>query len=201
MVYEQMVEKLKGMLSEKKFEHSMEVKDCAVKLAFIYDGDVEKASIAGLLHDCAKCLSDEELLKKAEEFGILLDDILKRESAILHASVGAEIARRDFEVTDSDILNSIKNHTTGNENMSLLDKIIYIADYISEDRKFPGIEELRKVAQEDINAGVLMGMDLTIKHILSKGRLIHPETIKARNSLIICNPGIDYTLFQAKSHI
>jgi len=192
MTYDQMNEKLMGMLTQKKFEHSLAVKDSAVKLAFIHNGDIEKASVAGLLHDCAKCMTDQELLKKAEEFGILLDGILRRETGILHAAVGAEIAKRDFEVTDPDILNAIMHHTTGNENMGLLDKIIYIADYISEDRKFQGIEDLRKVVQEDLNAGVLMGMDFTLKHVISKGRLIHPQTIKARNSLLIENPDLSY---------
>ncbi|MGE5328420.1 MAG: bis(5'-nucleosyl)-tetraphosphatase (symmetrical) YqeK [Deltaproteobacteria bacterium] len=192
MTYEQMTKKLMGMLSQKKYEHCIAVKDSAVKLAFIHGADAEKASIAGLLHDCAKCMTEQELLKKAEEFGILLDDVSKREAGILHAAIGAEIAEREFEVTDTDILNAIKSHTTGKENMNLLDKIIYIADYISEDRNFKGIKDLRKVAQEDLNAGVLMGMDFTIGHVISKGRLIHIETIKARNALIIENPGISY---------
>jgi len=197
MNYEQMVEKLMGMLSKEKFEHSLQVKDSAVKLAFIHNGDAEKAAVAGLLHDCAKCMTDQDLLIKAQKYSILLDDILRREPGILHAVVGAEVARREFEVTDADILNAIRHHTTGEEKMGLLEKIIYIADYISEDRKFEESEELRKVVQEDLNAGVLMGMDLTIRHVISKGRLIHPITINARNSLIIENPGIDYTLYQA----
>ncbi|MGE5472935.1 MAG: bis(5'-nucleosyl)-tetraphosphatase (symmetrical) YqeK [Ignavibacteriales bacterium] len=192
MNFDQMTEKLKGMLSSKKFEHCLAVKDSAVKLAFIHNADVEKASVAGLLHDCAKCMTEQELLKKAEEFGILLDGILRRETGMLHASIGAEIAKREFEVTDIDIINAILYHTTGKESMSLLEKIIYIADYISEDRKFPGIEDLRKVVQEDLDAGVLMGMDYTIKHVISKDRLIHPETIKARNFLLIENPKLTY---------
>lgn len=197
MNYEQMAQKLMEMLSKKKFEHSLQVKDSAIKLAFIHNGDIEKAAIAGLLHDCAKCMTNEELLIKAEEYSILLDDVLRKEAGILHAAVGAEFARREFEVADTEILNAIRYHTTGNEKMGLLEKIIYIADYISEDRKFMEVEELRKVVREDLNAGVLMGMDLTITHVISKGRLIHPITINARNSLIIENPGIDYTLYHA----
>lgn len=192
MNFDQMTEKLAGILNKKKVEHCLAVKDSAVKLAFIHGVDVEKASVAGLLHDCAKCMTEQELLKNAGEFGILLDGILRREAGMLHAVIGAEIARREFEITDIDILNAIKYHTTGKENMSLLEKIIYIADYISEDRKFPGIDDLRKVVQEDLNAGVLMGMDFTIKNTISKGRLIHPETIKARNFLLIENPELTY---------
>jgi len=201
MDYEQMTEKLRGMLSKNKFEHSIQVKDSAVKLAFIHNGDIEKAAVAGLLHDCAKCMTNQDLLIKAKKYSILLDDVLRKEPGILHAAVGAEIAKGEFEVTDSDILDAIRHHTTGNEKMGLLEKIIYIADYISEDRKFPEIEDLRKVVQEDLNAGVLMGMDLTIKHVISKGGLIHPITINARNSLIIENPGIDYTLYQVINRI
>jgi len=192
MTFDQMTEKLMKMLSQKKYEHSLAVKDAAVKLAIIHNADIEKASVAGLLHDCAKCMGEQKLLKKSVEFGILLDDVSKREVGILHASVGAEIAEREFEVTDPDILNAIMYHTTGKEKMSLLEKIIYVADYISEDRNFSGVEDLRKVVQEDLNAGVLMGMDFTIKYVISKGRLIHVETIKARNSLLIENPSLSY---------
>lgn len=195
MTFEEISEKLKSMLTEKKFEHSLAVKDAAVKLAFLNNADVEKASIAGLVHDCAKCFQEEDLLKKAEEFGILIDGVMRKETGLLHGPVGAEIAKREFGIEEAEILDTIRHHTTGCENMSLLGKIVYIADYISEDRKFPEAESLRKAAFEDLNAGVLMGMDITIKYIIAKGRLIHPETIKARNDIIVKNPGIDYKLF------
>ncbi len=193
MTIEQMTEKLKCMVTPEKLVHSLAVKDAIVRLSQVYGGSPEKAAAAGLVHDCAKSLDNEELLKLAGEFGILVDSIQEREPAILHAPVGAELARIEFGIIDSEILNAIRCHTTGCEGMGLLSRLLYVADYISEDRAFPEVESLRKVSSVNLDAAVIMGMDLSIRHVISKGGLIHPDTISARNSMIQKNPGLDYT--------
>lgn len=176
---------LEEKLTLKRYYHSIGVQKTAVKLAKIYSGPIQKASIAGLVHDCAKDLSDKELLKYAVKFGILLDDVLYHSSKLLHGAVGAELAKTEFGINDEEILNAIKFHTIGKENMSLLEKIIYIADYIEPGRNFKGVELLRKAALSNLDKAVLMAIDNTIRYVLSKEELLHPLTVQARNFLLL----------------
>lgn len=192
MTTNELILKLKEMLPEKRFRHSEGVANMAVKLAEFYGVDEEKARIAGLLHDCAKDMTDEEILKLVEKFDILIDDVQRSAVNIVHGHVGAEIARQQFGVTDNEILNAIRYHTTGKENMSFLDKIIYVADYIEPNRDFPGVDVLRKVSFIDIDLAVLLGIDTTINYIIHKNALIHPDTIHARNYMLQKNPKLDY---------
>ncbi|KPU44160.1 putative nicotinate-nucleotide adenylyltransferase [Oxobacter pfennigii] len=177
-------EKLKAMLSPKRYMHSLGVRDTAVKLAKLYGTDEDKAAIAGLIHDCAKGLSDELLLKIAREIGIETQGIYEKQPELLHGPAGTYMAKKDFKIEDEEILHSIMCHTTGCENMSLLDKIIYIADYIEPNRSFPGLEELRKAAFRDIDEAMLLALDNTIKHVINKKQMIDIQTIKARNYIL-----------------
>ena len=192
MTMDEMIEKLQNMVTPKRFRHSLAVRDAALQLSSKYGGDEEKAAVAGLVHDCAKGLADMEMLKLADEFGILIDSVHRTEINILHAPVGAMLARNEFGITDEEVFKAIRYHTTGCENMGLITKILYIADYIAEGRNFPEVEDLRKVAYINLDAAVLMGMDLTIQYVISKNGLVHPDTINARNYLILENSGIDY---------
>ncbi|QXM05907.1 bis(5'-nucleosyl)-tetraphosphatase (symmetrical) YqeK [Crassaminicella indica] len=176
---------LKSRLTEKRYLHSLGVQKTAENLAKIYNGSITKASIAGLVHDCAKNLSAEQLLNYAERFGILVDGVTKFQPGLLHGAVGAEIAKREFNIEDDEILNAIKFHTTGKENMTLLDQIIYLADYIEPNRNFNGVELLREAALQDLNKATLMAFNHTIKYIVSKGELLHLNTIFARNDLLL----------------
>lgn len=176
---------LQKKLTPQRYAHSLGVQQTAEMLAKIYSTSTEKASIAGLLHDCAKDFDDDELLKYANQFDILLDGVLKHQKQLLHGVVGAEIARFEFKIEDNDIINAIKYHTTGKEDMSLLEKIIYIADYIEPSRDFPGVENLRRLALLDIDKAILMAFDHTINYVVSKGELLHPITISARNFLLL----------------
>jgi len=176
--------RLKSMISEHRYKHSLGVQETAVKLAEIYNADVDKASIAGLIHDCAKDFSDQELLKMAEQYGIEINDVCKNQPGLLHGPVGAYVARDEFMIEDEEILRSITYHTTGCENMSMLDKIIYIADYIEPGRDFPGVEVLRDVTYKNIDNGILMALDSTIKYVIERGQLIDILTIRARNYII-----------------
>jgi len=171
-------------IGESRYLHSIRVKETAEKLAEIYNCDQEKASIAGLLHDCGKLKDESHLLKMCYEFGIILNGEFEGNSSLLHGALGAEIAKRVFSIEDEDILSSIKYHTTGKQNMTILEKIIYIADYIEPKRSFPGIDDIRNLAFRDLDATLLKIMDNTIKYIIDNGWIIHCDTINARNYLV-----------------
>ncbi len=178
-------EELKNSLSHKRYIHSLGVEETAIKLARIYNESIEKASIAGLIHDLAKDFSNVELLHYAKDFDILHNDIFSFHPSLLHGMVGAELAKRKFHIKDEEILDAIRFHTTGKRDMSILEKIIYLADYIEPNRSFPKVEELRKVAFLNLDEGVLKALDHTIHYIVQKGELLHPDTIHARNFLLL----------------
>ncbi len=181
-----MKEKLQASLKPSRYEHSLRVAKTAKKLAKQYGADVEKAKIAGLLHDCAKGLVLEEQQQEAirGELSIMEDQMIFMDDKLMHAFVGSYLAKRDYGVYDPEILSAIRSHTVGNENMSKLDKIIFLADYIEPGRDFPGVGHLREVAFEDLDQGVLEAMNGTISHLARSGLLIHPESILSRNALI-----------------
>lgn len=181
---EQIIEKLKTMISGKRIEHSLNVRDVAVRLASHYGADVEKARVAGLLHDCAKGFRCDEALKLAKEYELQLDKVTLNHHALLHAPLGAKIAQVEFGITDEEILDAIRFHTTGRENMTLLDKIVCLADYIEPGRGFRGIDEIRSLAFSDINMALGKAFGSTINFIVSKNYILHPTTVLARNSLL-----------------
>lgn len=169
----------------KRYEHSLRVVDVAVKLAKIYNADIEKVETAALLHDCAKFQEETSLLKRVSDFDIILDNIMQNNMELIHGPLGSKIAEIEYCVLDKEILDAIYYHTIGRVNMTLLDKIIYIADYIEPRRNFPGVEEIRVMAFEDLNESLLMAMDNTILFLIKNNNLIHPNTIEARNHLIL----------------
>lgn len=176
--------KLKEKLSESRFKHSLGVMTTAEKLAKRFGADIVKSKLAGLVHDCAKEIHPREQLKLAENFGILLDEIERQETVLIHGPLGAFIAKKDFKIKDEEILRAIKIHTTGDKNMTLLDKIIFIADYIEPSRNFPGVDILRKQAHEDLDKAIVTAIDSTISHVMDKGSLLHPKTVNARNFIL-----------------
>lgn len=176
---------LKKRLSPKRYTHSVGVCETAVKLAKLYNVSVEKAKIAGLLHDYAKDLSDEEIKRYIKEFNLSLDKLLRSHINLAHGIIGAELVKREFKIIDNDILNAIKYHTTGRKNMSCLEKIVYLADYIEPNRNFPGIEEIRRVSFLNLDEGVLLALNSSITYIIKKGRLLHENSVFARNSIIL----------------
>lgn len=172
-------------IGQKRYEHSLRVVETALRLAKLHNIDPEKAKIAGLLHDCAKIRDRASLLKKASSFDIINDIVLKENTELIHAHLGAEVARREFMVKDEDILNAIRYHTTGRVAMSGLEKIIFLADYIEPMRNFPGVENVRHLAELDLDLALLKAMDQTLVFLISKESLISKETIEARNYLIM----------------
>lgn len=187
MTEKEMSQKLQRMISESRYKHSLSVQKLAKELASIRGCNLKKASIAGLLHDCAKGMSDAELFEASKRYHIELDEIeVQFKGALLHPLIGARLASEIFGVDDPEILNAIRNHTTGSPNMSTLDKIIYICDYSEPTRQYNDAqtERIRELAYKDLNLATLEAMDQKIIYLIQKGYLIHPRTVAARNSVL-----------------
>lgn len=185
MDIKQIEKTLKGMLPERRLKHSLNVSKCAVKLSEIYKCDKEKAEIAGLVHDCAKYFTDEQIEDSIKRFNVELDPLEVNNIALSHSVIGSYVAVDVFNIKDEEIINAIKYHTTGKENMSLLEKIIYMADLIEEGRNFPKVEELRELTYSGkLEEALLLSFNNTIKFIIDNNQLIHPRTIKARNYIL-----------------
>lgn len=184
MDYKEAVIELESMTSKKRFKHTMGVVDASKKLAKLYGEDPKKAKIAALLHDCAKCFDAKQIEEHIDRYGIMLDNIEREEYELVHGKIGREIAKDRFKIEDEDILNSIEYHTTGRVGMSVLEKIIYLSDFIEPTREYEGVEELRELALEDLNKAVLQAFDNTIRYVISIRKMIHPRTIEARNDIL-----------------
>lgn len=174
-------------LKTKRYEHSLGVKDTAIKLAQIYNSDEEKAKLAGLIHDCAKNMDDNQLVDICKAHGVEINEVCKESPQLLHGAAAAIIAKETMEIKDTDILNAITYHTTGRKNMSVLEKIIYISDYIEPLRNFPGVDELRRMAFQDLDKALLKSFNDTIKFVIDRGQLLHLDTIEGRNYLLCKN--------------
>lgn len=176
-------ERLKEDIGTERYNHTLRVVEISKRLARKYGVDEEKASIAALLHDCGKFRDRKKILKVTNDFDIILDNVMKFNKHLIHGPLGAEIAKRIYNIHDEEILNAIYYHTTGREKMSLIEKIIYIGDYIEPGRDFEGVEKVRELVDVDLNNALLLAMDNTIKYVIEKGYLIHLDTVKARNSI------------------
>nr|WP_325180130.1 nicotinate (nicotinamide) nucleotide adenylyltransferase [uncultured Oscillibacter sp.] len=169
-------------LNHRRIPHVLGTEQEAVRLAERWGADAEKARRAALLHDCTKKLSLPEQLALAERFHVPLDEMERREIKLLHAKTGAGIAEAVFG-TDEEITNAIRWHTTGRGDMTLLEKVLYLADYIEPTRVFPGVEALRRTCYEDLDAGLLLGLEMTIGEMETRNAPIHPKTLEARDAL------------------
>ena len=180
----QIIEYLKVNLTPQRFQHSISVMETAVSLANHYKVDEEKAKLAGLTHDCAKNLKNLEVNDLLEKNGYNIDRMFKKSSNVMHGLAGSIIAKDVMGISDEDVLNAIAYHTTGRTNMSILEKIIYIADYVEPLRNFNGVENLRTLAYENLEEALLLCFNNTIKYVIDKGELIHKDTIEARNFIL-----------------
>lgn len=166
-------EVLRELIDEKRFVHSIGVRDMAVKLAKIYGVDERKAEIAGLLHDNAKRMDCQ--LERCEELEAEVDEIEKKNPALLHAKLGAETAKCIFGICDKEIIEAIKWHTIGKQGMSLLEKIVFVADLVEENRTYPDAKLLRELAAEDIHRALQECVRATIDINKKRGVDIHPN--------------------------
>lgn len=170
-------------LKPKRMPHVLGTEQEAVRLAEKYGADVTKARIAALLHDCTKKLDMDEQLALCRQYAIPLDELEQKALKLLHSKTGAAIARDVFAV-DDEIYNAILYHTTGKPDMTLLEKIIYLADYIEPTRDFPGVETLRRTVYEDLDRGLLLGLTMTIDEMEEMGNPVHHMTRDARDYLL-----------------
>ena len=153
MNYSEIKKKLKKSQDKERYEHTKGVMYTAGCLAMAHGYYLEKAMLAGLLHDCAKCIPNDEKLALCKEHNILVTPVEAENPFLLHAKLGAFLAESEYNITDPDVLHAIKVHTTGEPDMNILDKIIFIADYIEPGRnKAPNLEKVRKLAFHDLNA-------------------------------------------------
>lgn len=177
-----MKKKIQEHLDKVRYEHTLGVMYTAAAMAMHYQVDLEKTMIAGLLHDCAKCLSSEKKLKMCEKYEIPVSDAEKENTGLLHAKLGAYLAKVKYDVCDAEILDAITYHTTGRPNMTLLDKIIYIADYIEPNRnEAPNLLEARRLAFEDIDECLYFILRDSLVYLQSKSEVIDPMTEKTYN--------------------
>ena len=170
-------------LKPKRMPHVLGTEQEAVRLVRRYGGDETQARIAALLHDCTKKLDMAQQLALCEKYGIMLDELEQRALKLLHSKTGAAIARDVFGVEDA-VYDAILYHTTGKPDMTRLEKIIYLADYIEPTRDFPGVDELRKTVYEDMDKGLLMGLTMTIQEMEEMGNPVHHLTRDARDYLL-----------------
>lgn len=172
-----------SFLKPKRMPHVLGTEHEAAVLARRYGADVTSARIAALLHDCTKKLSMEEQLALCEQYGIALDELERKNLKLLHAKTGAAIARDLFGVSD-EIYWAIYWHTTGKADMTKLEKVIYLADYIEPSRDFPGVEKLRRAVHADLEHGLLMALEDSIEEMRQRGNPVHPNTVEARDYLL-----------------
>ncbi|MBR5506844.1 MAG: bis(5'-nucleosyl)-tetraphosphatase (symmetrical) YqeK [Clostridia bacterium] len=181
MTIEQIREKLKTVLTEKRYNHSLGVMKMAVDLANHYGADPDKAAIAGLLHDCAKNYSAQDMFSLCEKYNVEIDDTSRYATGLIHGFLGAEIARRCYGITDPEIYDAIYYHTIGKPDMPLLTKIIYIADGIEPGRRYDGVDHIRDMVFDDIDRALILQIDYTIHSVINRGGLLHTNTIDTRN--------------------
>nr|WP_302665513.1 bis(5'-nucleosyl)-tetraphosphatase (symmetrical) YqeK [uncultured Agathobaculum sp.] len=166
-----------------RYEHTLGCERAARKLAERFGGDPEKAGVAALLHDITKHLSPQEQLNLCEKYGIIPCTVEKSEPKMLHGKTAAAIAREEYGMPE-DICDAIACHTTGKHGMTLLDKILYLADYIEDTRDFPGVEKARELARTSIDRALLYCYDQTLTELVERGKLIHSDTVAAYNDMI-----------------
>lgn len=155
----------------------------ARELASIYGEDEKEASFTGILHDIAKEMNRDEILEYVKKHNIYVDEIEERQLGLLHGKIGASIAKERYNASRK-VQQAITYHTTGNINMTKFDKIIYLADKIEENRTYDGVEELRKIAKENLDEAILINIDFVLEKSIKLRRLIHPDTIELRNKIL-----------------
>lgn len=178
MKREKMAYKLKKELDRQRYEHTLGVEETAREMARIFGVDEEQAALAGLLHDCAKCMPLAQMTKAARHEDV--DDVMKTSKALMHAVAGRCIAEDVYNVKDEEVLSAIRWHTTGRAQMTPLEKIIYLADMIEPTRKsFDGLEELRVLCRTDLDAAMHRALSMSLEHVREQGKTLHPDTLAA----------------------
>ena len=178
---------VKKFLDEKRYEHVKRVTKCAVEMAKVYGVPVEKVEASAWLHDVAKFFDLSVMIDLTKGKYPEVADKMSQSTAVLHGFAGAEFVRQNYElfgIDDEEILDGIKYHTIGCENMNTLAKIVYLADAIEEKRSWEGVEKARELAKTDLDEAIKFEIEEKLKYLLVKDSIIHPNVIKFRNSII-----------------
>jgi predicted HD superfamily hydrolase involved in NAD metabolism len=174
---------VKLQLTEHRYQHTLGVMGSAISLAEKFGADVKKAEIAAIFHDYAKFRPKDEMKEIIHSQGFP-QDLLLFNSELWHAPVGAYLVEKEAGIRDLEVLDAIRYHTSGRPNMTMLEKVIYLADYIEPGRHFPGVEEVRELANENLEKALIKAIQNTIIFLLKKNQTIYPETFYTYNDLI-----------------
>lgn len=183
--YDELKALLKERLDEYRYIHSLNVSEAARELAVLFCGDEEKAYVAGLLHDITKCENKENQLQMLEKGGIILSQVEENNPKLWHAMTAPLYIKDNLGIDDEEILSAVRYHTTGKRDMSLLDMIVYIADYISKERNYPDVEIMRKFSRESLEKGALYSLKYTLNKLSKDELVIHNDSLSFYNDLII----------------
>ena len=179
-----MIAGLRGAIPEKRFAHVAGVAETAARLARIHGADPAKAELAGWLHDCAKGIPVERQVAECDRLGVPLDEWTRVCPPVVHGTLGAFFARRDYGVDDPEVLQAIRRHTVGAADMSLLDKIVFVADLVEPGRSFEGVEKLRALAETDLDEAILVSIERQLALNAARRRPLHPAMLLLWNSLL-----------------
>ena len=182
--YDNYVEILKERLTEKRFFHSLSVAKEALRLAEKYGAEPEKAFLTGLLHDICKDEEPKRQLQLLNEFGIMLDNVEKGAKKLWHARSGAVYIREILKINAPEIISAVRYHTTARKGMSLLEKIVYLADFTSEDRDYEGVEDMRKAVDVSLEYAMKQALIFTVEDLKEKGMAIHNDTMEAYKEIM-----------------
>ena len=185
----QYISLLQSRLKETRFQHSLNVADAAVMLAKKYGADEDKAYLAGLLHDITKNETDENQLQIMESGGIILSMTQRGNPKLWHAMSGMVYLRDTLGITDEDVLGAVRWHTTGKAGMTLLEKVVFIADYISAERDYPDADVMRRLSETSLDAAALYALKYSLRHLSEKEKPICEDSVAYYNELIMQKKG------------
>lgn len=175
---------LEAKLEDKHYRHVQSVRDMAVELAVKYGANLQKTNLAALLHDCARWMNTRQLFEAVADYQIQLDEFERINTSLLHALIGAELAMDIFSVGDEEILSAVRSHTKGSRSMTLVDKVLFVADFSEPNRTYPEAEAVRRIANQDLNQAVFEVSKFKITNLLDRGKVIHPDTIAVYNGVL-----------------
>lgn len=177
MEFQEIQSELRRKLDKKRYEHTQGVLYTAAALCMHYEIDIKQGMLAGLLHDCGKAYSNKEQYAMCKNYGIKLSEVEKENHALIHAKLGAYLANTTYEIYNPEIISAILYHTTGKPNMSTLEKIIYIADYIEPHRNLPLVDTFRKMAFQDLDETIYQLLELSLEHLAASHKVIDEMTV------------------------
>ncbi|MDP4083439.1 MAG: bis(5'-nucleosyl)-tetraphosphatase (symmetrical) YqeK [Bacillota bacterium] len=186
---EKALEIVKKQITEHRYLHTIGVMETANKLAQLYGANEKKAEMSAVFHDYAKFRPKEEMKEIILEQG-MPEDLLQYNSELWHAPVGAFLVEKEVGITDPEVLDAIRYHTSGRPNMTKLEKVIYLADYIEPGRIFPGVDEVRQLASTDLDRALIKAIQNTIMFLLKKGQQVYPATFHTYNDLVSKKGGL-----------